>query len=190
MKPLLITIILFFSMNCFSQTSRKFRTLPFSTKMKTYTNVKLGISSSHIRYKTSNSDIDNPNQWVGITFDKPFSYNNSIEFGVLFCYFESNHFLELPVLYKFFISRKTNLSAGVSPNILVDALSPLPLENYSKTNVFGFSGLIGIQHYYSKKWFLELYYSRGFKTQFEQEDLNLINGVRDTYRIGIGYVIF
>lgn len=174
--------------NCYSQTSKKHKTLPYSTKKNTYICFKGGLASSQIRYTTT-SKFTIADLYGGLSFDNPISYNKSIEVDLLFSYFGSSHFVELPLLFKFFLSKKTNILTGIAPNILVDALSPNPSDVYSDLDVFGLSGLLGGQHYYTKKWYVEAYYSRGFISQFEDEEFNRRNGIRDTFRIGVGYIL-
>lgn len=173
----------------YAQTSKKYKTLPYSTNKSTYISLKGGLTSSQIRYTTSTSNPTFAEIYGGLSFDNPISYNKSIEIDLLFSHFGSNHFIELPLIFKLFLSRKTNIITGITPNILMDALSEDPSDVYSNLDVFGLSGLLGGQHYYTKKWYIEAYYSRGFITQFNDENAGHIDGIRDTFRIGIGYII-
>jgi len=175
----------------YAQQLNKRRILPYSNKKQTYISLKGGLTSTQIKYESAIHEYSFIELYGGLSLDRPISKNMSIETDILFSYFGTSHFIELPLKFKFFISPKTNILTGISPNFLLDALATdsMNTDLYGGTKVFGLSGLLGVQYYHTKHWFIEAYYSHGFISQFNNDLSNHKNGVRHTFRIGIGYIL-
>lgn len=109
----------------------------------------------------------------------------NLENEILFSYTDDFHFIEIPVHLKYRIKQKWFILAGPKLDFIADNDNDSFEANYRFKN-FGVSGELGLQYHFSKRFFAETRYSRSFTSQITNLGLDIYNGKRHTFRIGLG----
>ena len=76
---------------------------------------------------------------------------------------------------------------GPKLDILVDNLASDLDNSYNKFKTLGISADMGVQFEIYRRFFAETRYSYGFTEQVNDYFLDINNGKRNTFRVGIGY---
>ncbi len=109
----------------------------------------------------------------------------NLENEILFSYTDDYHFIEIPVHLKYRIKQKWFVLAGPKLDFIADNDNDDFEAGYRFKN-FGVSGELGLQYHFSKRFFAETRYSRSFTSQIDDLVLDIYNGKRHTFRIGLG----
>lgn len=109
----------------------------------------------------------------------------NLENEILFSYTDDYHFLEIPVHLKYKLYEKWNVFLGPKLDFILDNDNDDFESGYRFKN-FGVSGELGVQYNFSKRFFAETRYSRSFTSQIDDLVLEIYNGKRHTFRIGLG----
>lgn len=104
---------------------------------------------------------------------------------LLFSWTDDYHFIELPVHLAFTFARNWSVFAGPKLDFLVDNDNNSFESNY-RFKKFGVSADMGIQYNIFRSFFAEIRHSRSFTPQVTDLALDINNGKRHTYRIGLG----
>lgn len=109
-----------------------------------------------------------------------------LENELLFSYTDDYHFVEIPIHLKRKFYKKWFVLAGPKLDIIADNDNdPFEAPFYRFRN-FGVSGELGVQYHFSKRFFAETRYARSFMSQIDNLALDIQDGKRHTFRLGLG----
>jgi len=109
----------------------------------------------------------------------------NFENEILFSYTDDYHFIEVPLHLKFRVREKWFVLVGPKLDFIVDDDND-PLESNYRFKNFGVSGDFGVQYHFAKRFFAEVRYSQSFTSQIDDLELEIYDGKRNTFRIGLG----
>jgi hypothetical protein len=107
----------------------------------------------------------------------------NFENELLFSFTDEYAFLEIPLHFKYYFLEKANLFLGPKFDIILNDEDVLTGYNF---RTFGGSIDIGAQYELLERFLVEMRYSYGLVEQIDDMFLDIYNGTRNTFRIGIG----
>jgi hypothetical protein len=110
----------------------------------------------------------------------------SFENELLFSWTDDYHFIEIPLHLKFTFAGKWNVFAGPKLDIIADKSNAYFESGRFDFRHFGVSGELGVQYNFTRWFFAETRYSKGFTKQVNDSWLDINGGKRNTFRIGAG----
>lgn len=150
---------------------------------------KGGLNKSMIEGKEpdgSKTGLRTVEAYAGFSYYEKLQDKYDIGAGILFSWTDFNPYIELPIHLKYWHINRLNFFAGPKVDVTVDSAfykSCTKIKNY---NQWGLSLEIGTQYTLSRRLFAELCYSRGLTNNYDDPDLDIFNGHRNTLRFGIG----
>ena len=147
---------------------------------------KIGLNRSMISgEQTSNGKIGyvGTELYTGVFMSRVLRPRSMVAGEVIFSYTDDYHFVELPLHFKYTLRDNWHLFAGPKIDFLIDAFFE---EYWEDFKAFGVSGDFGLQYLLNRKLFLEARYSRGLSKQINHFVFDILNGKRNTLRLGIG----
>ena len=181
-KKNLMTYLLLFS--CLSMTivaqSRKIE----PTKQTTF-GFKGGFNKSVINGREFGSCLARAGyvgyeMYGGLFSNTKLSEKLNLENELLFSYTDEYIFIEIPIHLKYKIREKWSVLLGPKMDFI-----PSKYANY-EFEPMGISAELGVQYDINKRYFAELRISKGFTQQVNDFVLNIYDGVRNTFRFGLG----
>ena len=194
MKHLLLLAFVFsIGSLSYAQGYRNPKVLPYQSADKPlFFGIKGGLNSTQFRFNEGSTywDIEPIEVYGTLFIEHPFRNNKSIEAGLTFSYYTNEHFVEMPLLFKFFLSKRFATTIGIQPSLYLDELVEEchGCPEFDEVDNFGFAARLGGQYYLSKHVFIEGYYARDFVSQFNEPAFDSTNGKRDVIRLGGGVV--
>lgn len=190
-----IVILIYSTNNCYSQ---KLKTENIENNVFKYINEKnnirltLGFATSKMKFECHTLRSKEAELYGGILIKNPLFHKNSLETGLIYSYvrtpyFKRCHFIEIPVKYSYSIIPRIHIYTGVTLSILYNAHVE-DLNNDYELQMFGLYGMLGGEYYFTKKWFVDVSYTLGLSSQFEDFAHKQGKATRDYFRLGIGYV--
>lgn len=120
--------------------------------------------------------------YVSLLMDTELNQKWRFENELLFSFTDDYHFLEIPLRLKYPIHPRVLLAAGPKLDLALnndDAIYDF--------NTVGVSVEAGIQYDLTKRILAEMRYAHGLLPQINDFALDIYNGTRNTFRLGIGY---
>lgn len=193
---IMINVLTYCTSNCYAQ---KLKTKNIENNIFKYitekNNIRLigGFATTIIRFDCHTLRSRGIELYGGVAIRNPIFYKNSLETGLVYSYvhtpyFKRCHFIEIPLKYIYTIVPKIRVYTGITPSILYNAHVETSINGY-ELQLFGLYGMLGVEYYFSRKWFSEISYSTGFISQFEDFAHNQGKAIRDYVRLGFGYVL-
>lgn len=147
-----------------------------------------------IGYINMSQDIKLENSPLGIVKESgfyvgvftSFKISNKIEiqpeinWGLISAKKENYYQVFMPLIIKYFFTKKVNIQMG--PQIDFDFAD----SSSEETNVFGFSGLVGLEYAIKENIFVLTRYTLGITDTYKKNILNL-NGKTNIFQFGLGY---
>lgn len=121
----------------------------------------------------------------GFFSDTSLNKNLSFEQELLFSYTDDYHFIEFPFHLKHKVFTKGTVFIGPKLDFIADNDNDYFESRYKFKN-FGISADFGTQYNFSKRFFVEIRYSKSFTEQVDDLDLDIYGGKRNTFRVGLG----
>jgi len=149
---------------------------------------KGGFNRSHVKGVESDGDQTGyigGELYGGFFADTELSEKLNLENEILFSWTDDYHFIEIPVHLKYKFNHKWSALAGPKLDIIADNDND-PFESGYKFKNFGISAELGVQYNISNRFFAETRYARSFTAQVTDLFLDINNGKRNTFRIGLG----
>ena len=180
MNFLLSVILLFFSAQIFSQSG--------SHPGKLTPGFKAGYNHSVVNGRETNGQktgFIGDELYAGFFTDITLSKEVNLGGELLFSWTDEYHFIEIPIHLRYKLHTKWNLFAGPKLDfILEEGNNPSETGYIFKSP--GLSGELGIQYSILKNFFAEIRYARSFSKQITDLLLDINEGKRNTFRIGLG----
>ncbi|TVQ46267.1 MAG: PorT family protein [Saprospirales bacterium] len=108
---------------------------------------------------------------------------------LLFSWTDEYHFIEVPLHIKYKVFEKWFLFVGPKLDFLLDNSNDGGyFEAYYRFQNFGVSVDTGIQYYFGSRFLAEGRFSRGFSPHVNDLLLDIYEGKRNTYRLGLGVI--
>lgn len=189
MKTLALIFALFFVLSATGQNTKvepstKDHTKPLTTRF----GFKGGYNRSDVVGRETDGDKTGyigGELYGGFFAETVVSKRINIGTELLFSWTDDYHFIELPVHLKYTFAGKWNIFAGPKLDFLIDNDSDQAESNYRFKN-FGISADLGVQYNITRRFFAEIRHSRSFTAQVTDMVLDINNGKRNTWRIGLG----
>lgn len=191
MRQLLLAVVIITSLPVAGQ-ERSTRSISPETKdhKKTVTTrfgFKGGFNRSHIKGVETDGDRTGyiGGELYGAFFgDTRLNETLSLGYEFLFSWTDDYHFVEIPLHLKYNFYDKWSAFAGPKLDILVDNDGDAGGNYQFKT--FGVSAELGVQYNITRAFFAETRYAKSFTEQVTDFVLDINNGKRNTFRIGLG----
>ena len=151
------------------------QTFSENDKNKTSFGIKAGIDQTYV-YNAGNS-FDQSNYYAAFFADTRLSLKSSFQFELRYSNYRQDHFIELPLLFKYHLSDKFKLYVGPRFDFILDDRPAA--ENFSLAAEFG------VEYYFSNRFFINASMSASIENQVALDEFNA--GSRQNLRFGIGY---
>ncbi|WP_431157992.1 outer membrane beta-barrel protein [Winogradskyella poriferorum] len=144
-------------------------------KNKTTFGIKAGIDQTFVF--NADSSFDQVNYYAGFFSDTRLSLKTSFQFELRYVTYRQDHFIEIPLLFKYHFTDKFRMYIGPRFDFILDdkALA----KNFSLAAEFG------VEYDISKHFYINASMSASLENQIVIDQFN--TGSRQNFRLGLGY---